>query len=81
MSHVPHELADEFPQYAALIHTLKESDAHFAKLAERYHAVNREIHRIEAEVEPASDEVVETLKKQRLALADEIGTMLRHNAA
>ena len=81
MSHVPHELAAEFPEYAALIHRLKETDAHFARLADRYHEVNREIHRIEAEVAPASDEVVETLKKQRLALADEIGVMLRHNAA
>lgn len=76
MSHTPHELAAEFPQYAAIIHKLKLEDTHFAKLAEDYHEVNREIHRIEAEVEAASDERTETLKKQRLALADEIGAIL-----
>lgn len=77
MSHTPHELAAEFPQDEAVIHRLKMGNAHFAKLAEKYHAVNREIHRIESEVEAASDERAETLKKQRLALVDEIGAMIR----
>ena len=34
MSHVAHELHDEFPEKAATIHTLKTSNAHFARLAE-----------------------------------------------
>lgn len=76
MSHTPHELAAEFPQDAAIIHKLKMADAHFANLAETYHELNREIHRIESEVEAASDERTETLKKKRLALADEIGAIL-----
>lgn len=76
MSHTPHELAAEFPQDAAIIHKLKLEDAHFAKLADSYHELNREIHRIESEVEAASDERAETLKKKRLALADEIGAIL-----
>ncbi|MXO72040.1 YdcH family protein [Alteraurantiacibacter buctensis] len=76
MSHTPHELAAEFPQDAAIIHKLKISDPHFANLADTYHDLNREIHRIESEVEAASDERTETLKKKRLALADEIGAIL-----
>jgi uncharacterized protein YdcH (DUF465 family) len=76
MSHTPHELADAFPQDAAVLHQLKLEDAHFAKLADTYHELNREIHRIESEVEAASDERAETLKKQRLALADEIGAIV-----
>ena len=68
MSHTPHELADAFPGEAAAIHRLKEGDAHFAALAERYHVVNRAIHRAESEVEPVSDEHAEELKRQRLAL-------------
>ena len=76
MSHTPHELADTFPQHRELIHQLKQDDAHFARLAEQYHDVNREVHRIEAEVDAASDERLETLKKQRLQLADEVGAML-----
>ncbi len=76
MSHVPHELHEEFPDKADALHTLKTSDAHFARLAEEYHVVNREIHRIESEVEPASDEVLEDLKKKRLHLKDQIAAML-----
>lgn len=76
MSHTPHELADEFPQDRELIHRLKQDDAHFARLADDYHTLNRTIHRIESETEAASDERTEALKKERLALADQISAML-----
>jgi uncharacterized protein YdcH (DUF465 family) len=77
MTHVPHELHDEFPEAAEALHRLKLEDAHFARLAEAYHALNREIHRIEADVEPASDVRAEKLKKQRLKLKDEIAGILK----
>lgn len=80
MTHTPHELAEEFPEATGTIHRLKTESAHFARLAEEYHKVNREIHRIEAEVEAASDQRSETLKKERLALKDEIAQML-HDAS
>ena len=76
MSHTPHELAEEFPDKAERLHGLKLSDPHFARLTEQYHKVNREIHRIESEVEPASDARCETLKKKRLHLKDEIAERL-----
>ena len=72
MTNVPHELAEEFPEHSARIHELKQSDAHFRHLADEHHRVNREIHRIEVETEPASDVRLEELKKERLALADNI---------
>ncbi|WP_193185136.1 YdcH family protein [Nisaea sediminum] len=76
MSHVLHELAEEFPEAADKIHELKQSNAHFAKLADAYHEVNREIHRIEAEIETTSDAYAEELKKKRLALKDEVAGFL-----
>jgi uncharacterized protein YdcH (DUF465 family) len=76
VTHTPHELADEFPQDGDLIHRLKMEDPHFSRLADEYHSVNREIHRIETEVEAASDERIEATKKQRLQLADEIRGIL-----
>ena len=76
MSHTPHELIAEFPDKADKIHALKTSNAHFAKLAEEYHEVNRVVHRIETDVEPASDETLEDLKKKRLHLKDTIAAML-----
>ena len=76
MSHTPHELAEMFPDDAELIHELKLKNMHFAKIAAQHHEVNRAIHRIEAEIEPTSDAHAEDLKKQRLALQDEIASML-----
>ena len=79
MSHVPHELAEEFPDKTDKLHDLKMSDAHFARLFDEYHVVNREIHRIESRVEPATDERTTDLRKQRLLLKDEIASMLSRN--
>jgi len=76
MSHVPHDLHDEFPQDSAVLHQLKTGDAHFAGLADRYHTLNREIHRIDSGVEPTSDDHAEQLKRQRLALLDEISAIV-----
>jgi uncharacterized protein YdcH (DUF465 family) len=74
--HTPHELHEAFPHDVALLTRLKVDDAHFADLAERYHDLNRTIHRIEAEIDPASDDHAEALKKQRLAMLDEIAALL-----
>jgi uncharacterized protein YdcH (DUF465 family) len=72
MSHTPHELVEEFPEHAAKISELKASDAHFARLAEQYHEVNRTVHRAETNVEPMDDLAEQQLRKQRAALKDEI---------
>jgi uncharacterized protein YdcH (DUF465 family) len=79
-AHTPHELADAFPADAAALHRLKGSDAHFARLAEQHHAVNRAIHRVETGVEPASDARLEALKKERLHLLDAIAARLEAEA-
>jgi uncharacterized protein YdcH (DUF465 family) len=76
MSHVPHELAEEFPDQTDRIHDLKMSNAHFARLADEYHEVNRAIHRAETRVEPISDEAEQDLRRKRLHLKDEIAGML-----
>lgn len=76
MAHTPHELSEEFPEHADKIHQLKLTDAHFQKLASEYHEVNREVHRVETDVEPASDARSEDLRKRRLKLKDEIAAIL-----
>ncbi|MEZ5997418.1 MAG: DUF465 domain-containing protein [Hyphomonas sp.] len=77
MSHTPHELTEEFPEAADKIHALKTSNAHFAKLADEYHELNRQIHRIETDLEPASDEHQTELRKKRMVLKDELYAMLK----
>ncbi|WP_299785646.1 YdcH family protein [uncultured Marivita sp.] len=77
MSHTPHELAEEFPDHVEKMSALKQSDAHFAKLFDSYHEVNRTVHRAETNVEPV-DSLTETeLRKKRGALKDQIWSYLQ----
>ena len=69
-------LAEEFPHDAGILTRLKLTDKHFCGLAQRYHALNRSIHRIEAEVESSSDIYLTRLKKQRLMLLDTIALII-----
>lgn len=78
MSHVPHELAEEFPEFKDKIHTLKQESAHFAKLSDEYHEVNRAIHRMQERIEPVSEDVEEEMRRKRLALKDEIAAILKN---
>jgi len=76
MIHITHELKDEFPEEARLIERLMKTNYEFRRLAARYDEVNGNIHRIESEEEPTTDEVIERLKKRRLKLKDEIAAMI-----
>lgn len=76
MSHTPHELAVEFPAHVARMHDLKGTNAHFARLFDEYHEVNRAIHRAESRVEAVTEAHEAALRRQRLALKDQIATML-----
>lgn len=71
-----HDLAQEHPEYKAQIHALKMNNAHFAKLFDKYHDLNKDILRIEKEIEAASDERLENMKKERLLVKDEMMGML-----
>jgi uncharacterized protein YdcH (DUF465 family) len=72
MTHTPHELAEDFPEHAARISELRQKDAHFARLVDSYHEVNRAVHRAETNVEPLSGTAETELRKKRAALKDEI---------
>jgi uncharacterized protein len=76
MSHTPHELAEEFPDKVAQMSELKQTDAHFARLHDEYHELNRTIHRAETNVEPIEDLAGIELRKKRAVLKDEIWGIL-----
>lgn len=76
MSVEHHPLISEFPEHRERIHELKADDAHFRKLFDEYHEVDREIYRMDEDIEPASDQAMEKLKVHRLALKDELLAML-----
>ena len=72
MSHTPHELADDFPEYAEKISALRQSDGHFARIITEYHDINRQVHRAETDVEPTSDVHMAEMRRTRMRLKDEI---------
>lgn len=81
MSHTPHELAEDFPNQAELIHQLKQSDAHFARLVDDYHEINGAVHRAETDVEPTDDLHLNEMRKQRMVLKDQIAQKLAETTA
>lgn len=80
MSNTPHDLAEEFPAEAAKISALKQKDAHFAKLVEEYHEVNRAVHRAETRVEVIDEAGEHELRQRRMRLKDQIWHALKAEA-
>jgi uncharacterized protein YdcH (DUF465 family) len=74
-----HPLVVDLPEHKETIQALKLSNAHFKHLLEQYQTVDEEIVRIETELEPASDERTEQLKRRRLQLKDDLMAMLLKN--
>ena len=74
----PHELAADFPGEVDRIHALREADAHFRALTDRYHAANRAVHRAEDRSEPVSEAEETRLRRERMALKDQIAQALSH---
>lgn len=81
MSHTPHELHEEFPEHATRITELKTTNAHFARLVDEYHEVNRAVHRAETNVEPTDDFHETELRKKRSVLKDQVWGILSASAA
>lgn len=65
-----------FPEYRDLITQLKQSDLHFTKMFDRHNEIDQKIQNIEANIEQATDVEVETLKKEKLNLKDQLYAVL-----
>lgn len=81
MSLQKHDLLHELPESKEAIHHLKMNDRHFARLFEEYHEVDHEVYRLENGTENSSDEYLETKKKERLNLKDQLYAMIREHEA
>lgn len=77
MVHTPHELAEDFPGEHEKIAKLRSENAHFSKLVDEYHEINRAVHRAETDVQPTDDVNMINMRKQRMRLKDEIAALLR----
>lgn len=71
-----HQLIEELPEFEAKINKLKTDNTHFKKLFDTYTNLDQEIYRIESDAEPASDEVLNNLRMDRVHLKDEIYSFL-----
>jgi hypothetical protein len=65
-----------FPEYRDLITQLKHKDLHFTSLFDRHNEIDQRIQNIEANVEQATAAEVETLKKEKLILKDQLYAIL-----
>jgi len=72
-----HPLIDEFPEYKDKIHELKINDAHFRKLTHEYEGIDKSIVRAEQGIEIVNDDYLESIKKERLFLKDQIYGILK----
>lgn len=76
MTHIPQDLHNAFPGDADVLRQLKIEDAHFQHLATSFEVLDAEADRIDEGLEAASDDRLELIKKQRLALLDEIAPIV-----
>ena len=75
-----HPLARDLPEFKESIHSLKLSDAHFAKLVIEYESLDKEVVRVEQGVEIKSDSELDSLKMRRVHMKDTLYNMLQEHA-
>ena len=70
-----------FPEFRDLITQLKTSDHHFTRLFDKHNALDQKIRNMETHVESGTHEEIETLKKEKLHLKDELYVILKKASA
>lgn len=70
-----------FPEYRELISKLKANDPNFHRLFNKHNELDQRIKNMEAHIEPASHEDIESLKKKKLRLKDEMYELLKKTNA
>ena len=66
-----------FHEFRDLISELKTSDRYFQGLFEKHNALDQKIKNMESRLEPGTPEEVEVLKKRKLAIKDELYSLLQ----
>lgn len=66
-----------FPEYRELITKLKQTDHHFTRLFDKHNDLDQKIKNMEAHISPGSQDEIETLKKEKLLLKDQLYAILQ----
>jgi uncharacterized protein YdcH (DUF465 family) len=69
-----------FPEFRELITQLKTTDRHFVRLFDQHNELDQKIKNMEATISPASHDEIETLKKEKLQIKDQLYTILKKTA-
>jgi uncharacterized protein YdcH (DUF465 family) len=69
-----------FPEYRDLITQLKTTDHHFSRLFDKHNLLDQKIKNLESGLEKATDLEIETLKKEKLHLKDDLYNILKSKA-
>ncbi len=69
-----------FPEYRELITRLKGHDHHFTRLFDKHNELDQQIKNMEAHIQPGTQLEIESLKKEKLALKDELYGLLKKAA-
>ncbi|MBK6320934.1 YdcH family protein [Candidatus Aalborgicola defluviihabitans] len=66
-----------FPEYRDLITQLKTSDHHFSRLFDQHNALDQKVKNMESHIETGTPEEIETMKKEKLLLKDQLYVILK----
>jgi len=66
-----------FPEYRDLISRLKGHDVHFTRLFDKHNDLDQRIKNMEAQIQPSTQPEIETLKKEKLLLKDQLYVILK----
>lgn len=70
-----------FPEFRDLITKLKQDDSHFARLFDKHNELDQRIKNMEANIELATHEEIEVLKKEKLHLKDQLYAILKQKSS
>lgn len=65
-----------FPEFREIIQKLREDNAHFAKMFEDHETLDKEINQLEQNPVNLINDSIESLKRQKLKLKDEMYRLL-----
>ncbi len=66
-----------FPEFRDLITQLKTTDRHFLRLFDQHNELDQKIKNMEASISPGTHDEIETLKKEKLQIKDQLYVILK----
>ncbi|ABN74256.1 MULTISPECIES: YdcH family protein [Actinobacillus] len=70
-----------FPEFRELITQLKNSDTHFSRLFDKHNELDQRIKNMESNIELATNDEIEVLKREKLHIKDELYAILKKKSA